>query len=146
MSRVGSEMQQGARKALETMIQELQETALGTIDFSVPNAISFASAREATGFASNADGTPAWKNAVVYFLDTGTNTLCRYVEAKTDWSTTFNTVSAFDAANPERLVPRMTNLVFGQTGNLLSITIGISGDGESVALSDELTTQVYMRN
>jgi len=146
VGRTSTEMQQGARKALETMVQELQETTAGTLDISVPYAISFASARETTGFASKADGTPAWKNAVVYFLDTGTSTLCRYVEAKTDWSTGFNTASAFSASNPEKLVPHVTNLQFQLVGNLLRITIETSGNVESGTISDTVTTQVYVRN
>ena len=146
VGRTSTEMQQGARKALETMVQELQETTTGTLDTSVPYAISFASARVGNGFSSKNDGTPAWKNAVVYFLDTGSSTLCRYVEAKTDWSTGFNTASAFSASNPEKLVPHVTNLQFQLVGNLLRITIETSGNVESGTISDTVTTQVYVRN
>jgi hypothetical protein len=155
VGRTSTEMQQGARKALETMVQELQETTAGTLDTSVPYAISFASAREwvlndegilVWEFEPNPDGTPTWKNAVVYFLDTGSSTLCRYVEAKTDWSTGFNTASAFSASNPEKLVPHVTNLQFQLVGNLLRITIETSGNVESGTISDTVTTQVYVRN
>ena len=146
VGRASTEIQQGARKALETIIKDLQETTISTIDVSVPYAIRFASAQNAGSFALNSDGTPDWKNAVVYFLDTASNTLCRYIEAKDDWSTGFDTASAFDAVNPEQLVPHVTNLEFSLVGNLLSMTIEMSDTTESVPISKELTTQVYVRN
>ena len=95
-----SEMQYGIRKGLETMTQELRRTSVNTIDISVPCAISFASAEDGTGFALNDDGTPDWKNAVVYFMDEQTNMLCRSVETKDDWTTGFNTGAAVQVPDP----------------------------------------------
>ncbi len=149
ISRATAEIEQGSRKALETMIQELQETTIDSVDVSVPQAISFASAWNSGTFASNIDWTPDWKQAVVYFLDTSTNTLCRYVAPKDDWSTGFNTASAFSATNIERLVPDVTRLEFAWVGNLLRITIETSKNVQTADLgnvSEALTTQVAMQN
>ncbi len=140
-----SEMQHGIRKGFETMTQELQGTSVNTIDISVPGAICFASAVEDTGFALNGDGTPDWKNAVVYFLQSGTNMLCRYVEPKDDWTTSFDVGAAVQVPNPEPLVPDVTDLQFQLTGNLLSITIKISKE-DSSDMSNTLSTQIYLRN
>lgn len=140
-----SQMQQGIRKGFETMTQELQGTSVNTIDISVPYAICFASAVENTGFALNGDGTPDWKNAVVYFMDEETNMLCRYVEAKDDWTTGFNTEAAVQLPNPEQLIPDVADLQFQLTGNLLSITMKISKEDPS-DMSNTLSTQIYLRN
>ncbi len=139
-----SQMQHGIRKGFETMTQELQDTYVNTIDISVAGAISFASAVEEAGFALNSDGTPDWKNAVVYFLNTQTHMLCRYVEAKDDWTTSFDTFAAIQVPNPEPLIPNVADLQFQLNGNLLLITIKVSGD--SADMSQTLTTQIYLRN
>ncbi len=140
-----SEMQHGIRKGFETMTQELQGTSVNTIDMSVPYAICFASAEDGTGFALNDDGTPDWKNAVVYFLQSETNMLCRYVEPKDDWMTGFDTGAAVQLPNPEQLIPDVSDLQFQLTGNLLSITMKISKEDPS-DMSNTLSTQIYLRN
>ena len=144
------EMQQGFRKAFETMTLEIQETNVSMIDTSVPYAISFPSARQANVFQQNNDGTPSWQNAVVYFLDSETETLCRYVTAKTDWTTNFDTATAFAVENPQRLVFDVSNLQFQLAGNLLTITMESSKTLESMDTSSpvtkSLTTQVALRN
>ncbi len=144
-----TEVQQGFRKAFETIALEIQETNISTIDTSVPYAISFASARQENVFQINPDRTPDWQNAVVYFLDISTNTLCRYVEAKSDWTTTFDTASAFGVANPQRLVPDVTDLEFNLSDDILTITMQVStstASGTSGPVTSELATQIRVRN
>lgn len=144
------ETNQSIRKGFETMILEIQETSVDTIDTSIPHAISFASARQSDVFQIESDGTPIWQNTVVYFLDPGTGTLCRYVTAKSNWATKFNTVSVFEVENPQQLVPDVSDLTFTLNGNLLAIGMQISKSVRSADSSDplttELATQVYLRN
>jgi prepilin-type N-terminal cleavage/methylation domain-containing protein len=138
-----NEMQQGIRKAFETMAQEIQETSISMVDVNVPNTVSFASAWDSGTFQKNSDGTPDWKYAVAYFWDSGTNTLCRYVEWKDDWTTPFNTASVFGAPNPEKLIPNITDLQFVLNGSLLEMTLTTSKGGSTPI---QITTQIYMRN
>lgn len=138
-----NEMQQGIRKAFETMVQEVQETSISTVDASVSNAVSFASAWDSGSFQKNSDGTPDWKYAVAYFWDSGTNMLCRYTEWKDDWTAPFNTSAVFGTPNPERLIPNITDLQFVLNGNLLEMSLATSKDGSTPI---QITTQIYMRN
>lgn len=144
-----AEVQQGFRKAFEAVILEVQETNTSTIDTSVPHAISFASAMQNGVFQTNNDGTPNWQNAVVYFLDPSTNTLCRYTAPKSDWTTTFNTVAVFDEEDPEQLVTDVTGLDFYLSGNVLTVIMECAKDLHADTenpLTAELAVQVYLRN
>jgi hypothetical protein len=140
-----SEMQQGFRKAFETMTQELQETDGATVDVSVPNAISFASAWDSSNFTMNADGSPDWKHAVVYFWNSSENTLCRYTSPKDDWSTLFDTASAFTMEDREELVSDVTGIQFQLSGKLLTITATITPTNQA-GYTSTLSTQVYLHN
>lgn len=150
VSQTTAEAQQGFRKALATMALEIQETKTSMIDTSVPHCISFASARQSNVFQTNSDGSPNWQNAVVFFLDSGTNTLCRYTEARSNWSTSFDTASALEAEDPEQLVKDVTDLDFHLSGNVLTIIMEISKNLRSAdstsPIATELAVQIYLRN
>ena len=139
------EIQAGVRKALEIIAKELHESNVDTIDVTVSNAVSFASARSNGTFVSNSDGTPDWQNAVVYFVDTTSNTLCRVVQAKDDWSSGFDTASALTSEDIEQLVPNVESMTCTLTDNVLNITFAFSKHIESED-NDVYTSQVLIRN
>jgi prepilin-type N-terminal cleavage/methylation domain-containing protein len=144
-TQTAAEIQSSVRKVLELMAQDLHESSVDTIDLSVSGAISFASARNANSFVSNSDGTPDWKNAIVYFVDDETNTLCRYVEAKDDWSANFNTASALTSDDVEQLTPHVTGMSFTLNDNVLTVALAFSKHIESAG-SDVFTSQILIRN
>jgi type II secretory pathway pseudopilin PulG len=148
MASTSSQMQGGFRKAFETISQDLQETTVNSVDTSVPNALSFASAWENGAFQTNADASPDWKYVVVYFLDSTKNMLCRYTLLKDDWSTPFDTSSAFNATNRVELVSDVTGVQFQLSGNVLTITLTIYPSNQSAPtpMTATLSTQVYLRN
>lgn len=145
-----NEVQQEFRNAFETITLELQATNTATIDTSVPYAVSFASAKQNGVFQKNADGTPNWQDVVVFFLDSGTHTLRRYAEPKSDWSPPFETASALSAQDSSPLVPDVTNLEFHLSGNILTVMMEISKSVPSAdteePIATELTAQIYLRN
>ena len=144
-----AEAQQKVRIAIETMIQEFQETSADTV-WVTGEAISFASAKAADyNFATNEDGTPDWQKAVVYFRDAGSNTLFKYEETKDDWTTNFDSSFAFEAE--EGALKKMATSVNAITfqlspNNLLSVTIEFIKDAEGEGMPEELTTAVRLQN
>ncbi len=149
VGREAAEAQQKVRIAIETMIQEFQETSADTV-WVTGDVISFASARDADyNFATNEDGTPDWQKAVVYFRDAESDTLFKYEEAKDDWTANFDSSFAFEAE--EGALKKMATSVNAITfqlspNNLLDVTIEFIKDAEGEGMPEELTTAVRLQN
>jgi prepilin-type N-terminal cleavage/methylation domain-containing protein len=141
-------IQQQARIALGKMVEELQETTIGTInpdtssiDSENPsNIISFASARDDNNaFVLNEEGTPDWSHVIIYFRDADSNILYRYREVKTNWEENYN-VSEFnpsEISDKEPMATSVTGVEFWVSNNLLNIKLKIVIDPKAQSLSGE---------
>ena len=159
--RESTEIQARGRKVLELMAMELQESNVDTIDLSATGAISFASARSGGTFATEADGSPDWNKAVVYCVDSDSNCLRRYDEAKTDWPTLFNTSYFLTRSDLDTVCEDVVEGVIDMTcqlvGSVLTIAVKMKSHMEpqmvSPQASEELsepyelfTMDIYLRN
>ena len=141
-------IQQQARIALGKMVEELQETTIGTInpdtssiDSENPsNIISFASARDDnSAFVLNEERTPDWSHVIIYFRDADSNILYRYREVKTNWEENYN-VSEFNSSeisDKEPMATSVTGVEFWVSDNLLNIKLKIVIDPKAQSLSGE---------
>jgi prepilin-type N-terminal cleavage/methylation domain-containing protein len=153
------QVQQQTNIALEKVVKEFQETAVGNMDpdpssinseANSSDIISFPSARDDNGnFLLDGNGKPDWTNAIVYFRDAGSNALYRYRDAKDDWSTNY-AVSGFNrqVAGRELMATAVTDVEFWFSGNnLLNIKMTIALNSEAAnPTEEEFITAVVIRN
>ncbi|MBM3239457.1 type II secretion system protein [Candidatus Poribacteria bacterium] len=161
------QVQQQTNIALEKVVKEFQETAVGTINpapsdimntpgyppVNTSDIISFASARDNNGnfVIDEYSGKPVWANAIVYFRgayfideypDLDPNTLYRYKEG---WDT-YN--GEFDPSTSEQMATSVTDVKFWFYGNnLLNIKMTLALNPEAAnPTEEEFITAVVIRN